>query len=252
MIFPNAQHKAHCGTALTNGCMTLSVGCRAPSVSDLISRLAEKLSSSIEENAVRRYQDEALLFGGDVTGFSPGLLTETSKQQARQLVLDSLSTMLGDDVWWDEFFGKYATEQKRVRVNYPIPLDHVTFEGREAGHNFFSDAEATVRSVLNGQTVLYHAEGIAFAYSSLPANVVNQTVYRLFTNGEMWQSQSKNAVAQDNCMACLFQAVANHRRLDSQLLLSCIGGDLNLGRNLEAVKFLQELVKLGVLYAGES
>ncbi|KAL3791103.1 hypothetical protein HJC23_012088 [Cyclotella cryptica] len=242
---------AHSGTALTTGCMTLSVGCRAPSVSDLISRLAENLSSSIEENAVRRYVDEDLL-DGDAGVFSPGLLTETSKHQARQLVLDSLLAMLGDDVWWDEFFGKYATEQKRVRLNYPVPLGDVGFEESEAANDIFANAEATIRSVLDGQAVLYHAEGITFAYSTLPKNEVNQTVHRLFTNGEMWQSQSETSKTKNDCMGCLFQAVANHRKLDSQLLLSCIGGDLQCGRYLEAVKFLQELVTLGVLYAGES
>lgn len=51
----------HCGIALSAGCMTLSVGCRAPSVSDLVSRLAEHLSHSLEENSVRRYTDDDLL-----------------------------------------------------------------------------------------------------------------------------------------------------------------------------------------------
>ncbi len=33
---------AHRGTSLSDDCMTLSVGCRAPSVSDLVSKLAAK------------------------------------------------------------------------------------------------------------------------------------------------------------------------------------------------------------------
>mmetsp|Transcript_30725 Transcript_30725/g.65302 ORF Transcript_30725/g.65302 Transcript_30725/m.65302 type:complete len:159 (+) Transcript_30725:710-1186(+) len=36
---------AHCGTARSGDCATLSVGCRAPSVSDLVSKRAESLSS---------------------------------------------------------------------------------------------------------------------------------------------------------------------------------------------------------------
>ena len=33
----------HCGTATSDNCMTLSVGCRAPSAADLITRLSETM-----------------------------------------------------------------------------------------------------------------------------------------------------------------------------------------------------------------
>ena len=103
--------------------MTLSVGCRAPSVSDMVSKLAERLSSSMDEYALRRYTDSDILIGLDSSGMMmPGEITHDAKDMARKLILDSLSSMINDDEWWDEFFGKYVTEQKRVRSNYPIPL----------------------------------------------------------------------------------------------------------------------------------
>jgi 50S ribosomal protein L16 3-hydroxylase len=122
---------AHCGTSLSDDCMTLSVGCRAPSVSDLVSKLAENLSSSMDDPAVRRYADPDLLNGvadpfdassttssstssSSGTGtMSPGELTSDAKERARRLVKDSLASLIDDDEWWDEFFGRYATEQVR-------------------------------------------------------------------------------------------------------------------------------------------
>ena len=107
--------------------MTLSVGCRAPSVSDLVSRLAENMSSSIKDDAVRRYTDEELLTG-DIDSFSNGQLTRDSKQKAHRLVLESLSNMLGDDDWWDEFFGNTDSE------NCPITSCQI-FEAGDCGND---------------------------------------------------------------------------------------------------------------------
>ena len=124
---------AHRGTSLSDDCMTLSVGCRAPSVSDLVSKLAENLSSSMDDSAVRRYADPDLLNGvadpfdassssssssSSGTGtMSPGELTSDAKERARRLVKDSLASLIDDDEWWDEFFGRYATEQVRTVVS---------------------------------------------------------------------------------------------------------------------------------------
>ena len=222
--------------------MTLSVGCRAPSVSDLVSRLAENLALSTEDIAVRRYSDEDLLSRGFSTNFLNGHLTHEAKHKARQLVLESVNSMLENDDWWDIFFGKYVTEQKRVRLNYPISLDD------EEGDN--SLETSIIQSVLKGETVLFHAEGIPFAYSCVTAKDTNQIAYRLFANGDMWQYDSQNTDHSKDAMACLFTAIANHRRLDKALLLKCIDNDVNLIGS-DAVKFLEMLVRIGVIYATE-
>ena len=191
---------AHCGTSLSDDCMTLSVGCQAPSVSDLASKLAERLSSSIDDSAVRRYTDWDLLKEGDASSgtMSPGELTRDAKERARRLVKDSLASMIDDDEWWDEFFGRYVTEQKRARINYPIPLvDSSREEGGDdsnvnaaADDDEWGDAQSTVHSVLAGRGVLYQAEGIAFAHSSIPSKLrPGITSHRFFVNGEMWQSE---------------------------------------------------------------
>ncbi|KAL3779767.1 hypothetical protein ACHAW5_010765 [Stephanodiscus triporus] len=46
---------SHCGTATSDDCMTLSVGCRAPSASDLISKLTERLSLPGGGHCVRSF-----------------------------------------------------------------------------------------------------------------------------------------------------------------------------------------------------
>ena len=218
--------------------MTLSVGCRAPSVSDLVSRLAENMSSSIKDDAVRRYTDEEILTG-DIDSFSNGQLTRDSKQKARRLVLESLSNMLGDDDWWDEFFGKYVTEQKRYRIGYPMPLYEDSSPGTEG---------TIVESVLTGDTILFHAEGIAFAYSCLPTEDPSYTLNRLFANGEMCEIKTRN----DDTLADVYKVIANHRQINNKLLLSCSGGDIEAFQNSGAIKVLQELVNKGVLYGVDS
>jgi ribosomal protein L16 Arg81 hydroxylase len=243
---------AHCGTALSDGCMTLSVGCRAPSVSDLMSRLAENFSGSIEDYATRRYTDADLFENRNNNADSTnsvrsGELTATAKQRARELVLDSLTTMLNDDDWWDAFFGRYATEPKRVRNNYPIPLADEKAEEEEDDSDLFLDAKTTVESVLNNHAVLYHAEGIAFAHSTVVSvKDSKKTKHRLFANGNMWQDDSQTSDGGALSIAELFKVVANNRRLDRRALL-----DQYDEMDIKAIHLLEELVSIGVLYGAE-
>lgn len=233
---------AHCGTALSNDSMTLSVGCRAPSVSDLVSKLAERLSSSIDDSAVRRYTDEDLLQqianGSEGIAAGPGEITFDARESAKNLVLESLASLLNDDEWWDEFFGQYVTEQKRLRNNYPVPISDWADDNDE-------DSKTTIDNVLAGKSVLYQAEGIAFAHSSITSH--GTISHRFFVNGQMWQSSVSNS-----CMVHLFKAVANHRMLDRALLVGV--DDDNDGEtelSSEALSFLEELVEVGLLYQAD-
>jgi len=252
---------AHCGTALSSDCMTLSVGCRAPSVSDLMSKLAERLSSSIEDSAVHRYTDDDILKGVDIRTDAPGEITDDAKESAKHLVIDSLTSIISDDAWWDEFFGRYVTEQKRVRNNYPIPLEDWDDDSDSEGEglpNEWSDAQSTIKSVLAGRGVLYQAEGIAFAYSSIPSKIHRgRSSHRFYVNGEMWQSESESPGAKQNDMAQIFQLVSNHRRLDDAILLANSDSGEHDGSteqqqlSPEVVQFLEELVSAGVLYGSD-
>ena len=225
---------AHCGIALSNDSMTLSVGCRAPSVSDLVSKLAERLSSSLDDSAVARYTDEDLLQGA-IEKSSPGEITSDVKERTKQLVLDSLTSLLDDDEYWDEFIGRYATEQKRLRNNYPIPLSEWADESEE-------NAESIIQSVLAGECVLYQAEGITFAFSS-----VSSGSYRFFVNGEMYQTESSDNTGQ-RCMKHLYKVVSNNRILDREILLGSDNNNSTRQISSEGISFLEQLVEEGVLY----
>jgi ribosomal protein L16 Arg81 hydroxylase len=231
--------------------MTLSVGCRAPSVSDLVSRLAENFTSSIEDNVVRRYTDEDLLSSATADEYSSGHLTNEAKYKARQLILDSMKNALEDDEWWDDFFGKYATEQKRVRMNYPIPLDEqdIMLSSEAIEDTQIGIEEDIIQSVLAGNSVLVRAEGVSFAYSCFAAIDSSCKICRLFANGEQWQCEARNDDAAVNCVACLYQIIANSRKIDSKLLLNCISSDGKQNQQYpEALKVLKDLVRKGLLY----
>jgi ribosomal protein L16 Arg81 hydroxylase len=249
---------AHCGISLSDDCMTLSVGCRAPSVSDLVSKLAETLSSSIEDYSVRRYTDSELLVES-YSGIMPGELTLDAKVRAKQLVMDSLTSMMNDDEWWDEFLGRHVTEQKRVRNNYPIPLDSMLDDGEEVDEvsDEWADARSTVQSVLAGKGVLYQAEGIAFAYSTVRSDRHDgREFHRFFVNGEMWQRDFESDEVKQSSIVRIFKIVANHRMLDRSLLLgldSCDDPDTQCDElSSEAIAFLEELVSIGVLYGSNA
>ena len=158
-------------------------------------------------------------------------------------MLNSLASLLNDDERWDEFFGRYVTEQKRLRNNYPIPLlEDLAYED-DGADSFTVDANAIVEDTLSGKCALYQAEGIAFAYSSTPSKVQRGRVsHRFFVNGEMWQSTSNDE--EQSCLIQTYQAVANHRRLDQSILLGTNDNKLSS----QAISFLEELVDIGVLY----
>jgi 50S ribosomal protein L16 3-hydroxylase len=249
---------AHCGTSLSDDCVTLSVGCRAPSVSDLVSKLAEKLSSSLEDYSVLRYTDAGIL-KDDNSGYSPGELTLDAKVHAKQLVMDSLTSIINDDEWWDEFLGRYVTEQKRVRNNYPVPLETLLVDGESGDEGVcdeWADARSAVQNVLAGNGALYQAEGIAFAYSSVDSKrQYGRTIHRFFVNGDIWQSESQSNDMKQSSIVRIFKIVANHRLLDRLLLLGLDDSDVPDKQNdvlsSEVIAFLEELVSAGILYGSD-
>ena len=136
---------------------------------------------------------------------------------------------MDDDSVWDEFIGRCVTEPKRLRSNYPIPMeDDDEFDG------------PAVQDVFDGCGMLYHAEGICFSYSEVKS-VSGHSIYRLYVNGEMWQS-----VFVDDGM--LYQTIANNRVLGKTMLLTSIGDDERSEQKLELV---ENLVSDGLLYSSE-
>jgi ribosomal protein L16 Arg81 hydroxylase len=212
---------SHEGAALVNDCATLSVGFRAPSASDLISRLAETMSTQTSGAALKRYvdPDEVLTKLANENSQTSGdgkdenkndktqpavdnELTQNTKQKVKQLLLDAVDELIGDvqDQKWDEWLGTFLTESKRYRFDYPLQLR----DGSVA-------AEHHVAAFLQGSGTLCQAEGIAFAYSK--SNSQSNSIHRLFVNGVCWNVSPKVPV----------HVIANERRLTLSNILAAAG-----------------------------
>lgn len=215
----------HWGTALTDGCTTFSVGCRAPSGAELVARVAEKISSAITGNAVKRYEDANLFDDEHQRSYGKGEITAHSKKKAKQLIESALDELLTDDNQFDEWFGMIVTEPKRVRSSYPIPLD----AGVDDPDTVWDDPASAVKEFINGGGFLHHAEGITFAYST------SSTVSRLFANGECWEVSKSVPV----------DIIANKKQLSSDDFIAA-------SMKQDTVQLLESLVAKGLLYGADT
>lgn len=241
---------AHQGIAQTDDCITLSVGCRAPSAADMISKIAEDMAISISGKAVERYQDSNLLRNiKDQVDLELKCaeITEEAKDEAKQVVKKAMLELLDDDDAWDKWFGSFISEPKRIRVDYPMVLS--CDDNQDSEHEEFIDSlgvwgkpKDAVKSMLIGEGSLYQAEGITFGYSRLMQKSNRQGLsssksqgkysYRLFVNGLSWNIESPNVP---------IQKIASERRLSRESFQSEKVCD-------ETITILEDLVEKGLLY----
>jgi 50S ribosomal protein L16 3-hydroxylase len=217
----------HCGTAMSDKCMTLSVGCRAPSATELVSRLAEGLSESVAPRAVDRYQDLDLLLQ---TGKSHEL-TDNIKKKMKLLAMNAVQEVLDNDDQWDALVGRLVTESKRPREDYPLSLSDTQWKD-DLG--VWGIPDAAVEAVRNGEGVLFRAEGVSAAYSK-----VHDTMYRLFMNGLAFDV----VVAEEEreAVESLLSAIAGEPALTSETLSP-------LSHQPVVLELLENLVDRGLLY----
>ena len=199
----------HCGTALSDQCMTLSVGCRAPTAKQLVSRVAEHISNSLSTASSALYQDPPLLLqhlktagktnnreeqgsnrladadyslNDHHTAINHRLLNRSTRDRMKQMVLDAVNEIVDDDNVWDALLGTLLTESNRPRDGYPVPLreydDNVLDELGPWGN-----AESVCEQVVAGKGVLYRAEGVPFVSS----DATPDTCHRLYANGQMFE-----------------------------------------------------------------
>jgi 50S ribosomal protein L16 3-hydroxylase len=231
---------SHCGTSLSDRCMTLSVGCRAPSASELISRVAQQMTESLRDSAVRRYQDFELFsnlpdydrYRRDVNGSrTRGDLTAQVKQQMKELALNAMHDIMNDDEVWDQLIGVIATQPNRPRDAYPMPLDEMEENG------IWGNSHTAVQSVLSGNGALFRAEGVSFAYSILAVD--DQVHYRVFANGNLFQVVS----APDAELQSLVASIVDEPCLTERIFTTC-----GLNAMEKIVPLLERLVSEGLLY----
>jgi len=244
---------AHQGIALSDNSITLSVGCRAPSAMEMISKMAEEMTMKTHGKSIQRYQDLNLLdpFAGSVPNVDGTEIAKEAKESGKQLVKEAILELLDDEDAWDHWFGSFVTEPKRLRIGYPIALsdanslDDDNKEEKEQHQRWldslgiWGNPRQAVASVLNGLGFLYQAEGIVFSYSrNLNTNSKldsGQYSYRLFVNGLSWDIKSPSVSV---------NIITNERKISHESFQ---------GVNIceETITLLEDLVEKGLLYGSD-
>eukprot|EP00979_Chaetoceros_neogracilis_P017752 scaffold10270_cov417-Chaetoceros_neogracile.AAC.6 len=226
----------HRGTALSDGCMTLSAGLRAPSAKELMTKMSDDIVDAIDGKFLDRYTDPVLLHKGALQ--ASNALDDNIKHKGKQLIRDAINEMLNDEENFDAFFGKLVTESKRMRFDYPMRLDDLDDECiQDLG--VWGNSESAINAVRNGEGVLYAAEGTSWAYSILPdaRSDCGDTLCRLFVDGTMRQlTLNKN----DTATLKLIRCMVDQRQVNTTFFEKIVSAQF--------VELLEILVSAGYLY----
>ena len=182
----------HWGISTSDDCVTLSVGCRAPSAQEMVARLAEGILSSVQESATQRYAEESL--STSPTSFPS--LTPSVRADMKQMVIRAVQDALEDEASWDALVGKLVTEPKRM-AEFPAL--------NERGDDYLDVWGSTPKRVLSRvrtrpKAFLLRTPGISFATSRIEL-VDGQHVDRLYAHGEMFE------VANDALASTIFERI---------------------------------------------
>jgi len=195
--------------------MTLSVGLRAPSARELINQIAEYSSSCFSSHELaRRYDDTSLLEKYRVNGENDDMntarilasveISDETRNRMKRLIRDSLEHILENE--FDELLGKFLTEPKRLRVNFPTPLDLDE-----------ETLDSQLNMVLNlGKGRLYPCNSICFAFSTIKIN--RSLVCQLFVDGNKWEIES-NGIDEQEREVSLLKAIAFGNQLSRETFI---------------------------------
>lgn len=230
----------HCGIATSQGCMTLSVGLRAPSAKDMMTNLMDTITSTIDGPFLSRYTDPDLLNVIDDDGNIPIASNELDSlitSRNKDLIRNSMTSLLEDDDFFDSFFGQLVTATKRMRLNYPFALDELDPESKvELGD--WAYADLAVDAACNGNGILYSAEGTTWAYS------LDKGICKLFVDGKEWRIHIP--ADDDNKTINIIKMMISWRQFNREMLKTTDG---QLPTSLR--KILESLVSLGYLYGSD-
>ena len=229
---------AHWGTSLSDDCVTLSVGCRTPSASDILSKLTESVAMSTLEAAVRRYTDSNLL-----TTTTSGSLSTGVRGKMQNLVTNLVQDLVNDDKFFDDMIGRLITEPNRPVYDYPTPLYEMDEAWKES-LGVWGDAEATFDAVLDGYGVLRRAEGLSFAWSFLPDSLKGN----LYVKGEAYPIEATKKSRK--AVEALLDRVSNGPPIDGAWLNETIIIEDEMDESME--EFLLEMLEEGLIYGDET
>ena len=271
----------HWGLGQSTDCMTLSVGARAPSASDVLIRITEHVQQTrLPWSSLQRYIDtessvaflrkDALYsesnHRNDTMRIDPDgeskqpTLSASFKGSMKSLVQNMMNDIMNDESMWDMIVGKLITDPLRYSDSFPVP---------------FSDAELMntqpkdildqlspydmIQSIqqLGDRASLRKVPGISSATSQvrLPSTMTcNHSnshfvdthctiIDRLYAHGEMYEVIS-NGTDQNPTLASTF-----FQRIDDSLPINgtMVRNSINDGPNPMLLQVLQELMKDGII-----
>lgn len=169
---------AHNGIAVDN-CLTLSIGFRSPSETDILQGVCDHVCSEII--SPEHYQDPNLK---NAEG-SAALIDDTAIENFQQLLLKRIN----DKAALKEWLGEFVTQNKYGHFQEPLeePLD-------------WEDLQPILSNPENGEGQIIHNEGSRFAY------FLNNETAALYINGHPQETTPENQE--------LAMLIANNRQLE--------------------------------------
>ena len=156
---------------------------------------------------------------------------------------------MADDAFFDEFFGKIATETKRARTNYPPSLDEMEEEDLES-LGPLGDANTCIQSFFEGNAMLFSAEGITWSYSIPKQHEGNHDyhfVCRLFVDGQMFEVDLSAYGSSERWILIDFiRTIVSQNQLEREMFMK---NEMTLPREIELL--LCDLVTQGYLYGSD-
>lgn len=227
----------HWGSATSDDCMTLSVGCRAPSASELLQRVTESISGIIATSplATARYTDTEDIDEWTKSCGNQRDVSDKVKEKMKRLVLDLVEQHLEDNGVWDKLVGELITEPNRPMIDYPTPISEMDEEWK-AELGVWANSETALQSVLEGNGVLRRAEGVAFAWSA--SKGTEKEGLSLFAQGRTFPLKECSSSASN-----LLDTIANGAALSQQQLV-----DRNIKLSTSMKALLVDLLEEGLLY----
>ena len=222
----------HCGESTSDDCVTLSVGCRSPSASELLARVTEYVATSTKASANERYKD--LNRWSISSSTTKGI--DDEKIAMKILLLQAVKDVVENDSLWDSIVGQTITESKRPVGEYPVSVNDMSDEWKsELG--IWADPIETMNALLSGHGSLYRSEGLSFATST-----VGDT-HRMFVQGRSFEVSSLDE-GDSPAFATMLSRIANGPPLNLEALekMNMIPLPVVL------MEFLQTLLSEGIIY----
>lgn len=186
----------HWGTSLSDDCMTLSVGCRAPAAADFVTGLAEQLQLSVAPTAVQRYTEDCRNFSFAASGVRTGpTLNGKAKDAMKKLVQQAVEDILDNETVWDEIVGKLVTRTVRGTNIVGAPFS-------PGSSDYMDSTSEFLRNLLLSGSYLVRTPGISFATTRLNTTD-KRSIDRIYANGDKWE------VVDDDGALELFNMIAN-------------------------------------------